>query len=72
MFRHEPGRSRVPHGVIEVLLPATDAGVAFQFGVVLVAGATGIVATRRNRDVRILAIGLAVLLVALMAARAIH
>jgi hypothetical protein len=58
--------------VIEVLLPATDAGVAFQFGLVLIAGVAGIVATRRNRDFRILVIGLTVLLVALMAVRAIH
>lgn len=72
MFRHEQGRSRVPSEMIDVLLPATDAGVAFQFGVVLTAGVVGFVATRRNRDVRILVIGLTTLLVAVMALRSIH
>jgi hypothetical protein len=58
--------------MIDVLLPATDAGVALQFGLVLTAGTVGFVVTRRNRDVQLLVIGLTVLLVALMALRAIH
>ena len=72
MFRHEQGRSRVLYRVIDVLLPATDAGVAFQFGVVLTTGAVAMVVTRRDRDVRLLVIGVTVLLVALMALRAVH
>lgn len=72
MFRHEQDPSRVLHGVIDVLLPATDAGVVFQFGVVLTTGTVAMVVSRRNRDVRLLVIGLTVLLVALMALRAIH
>ncbi|MCL1694171.1 MAG: hypothetical protein M3096_10830 [Actinomycetia bacterium] len=46
--------------------------MALQFGLVLTAGTVGLVVTRRNRDVRLLVIGLTILLVALMALRAIH
>ncbi len=55
-----------------MLLPATDAGVALQFGVVLATGVAGFVVTRRNRDARLLVVGVTVLLVALMALRAVH
>ena len=72
MVRHEKRGSRVLAEMIDVLLPATDAGVALQFGVVLVAGVVGFIFARRSRDVRLLIIGLTVLLVALMALRAIH
>ena len=72
MSRHEQGRSRVLDGMIDVLLPATDAGVALQLVVVLAAGFTGLVATRRHRDLRLLVIGATLLLVALMALRAVH
>ena len=58
--------------MIDVLLPSTDAGVALQFAGVLVVAFVGLVAVRRNRDLRILVIGVTVLLVALMALRAIH
>ncbi|MEA2024099.1 MAG: hypothetical protein U9N79_07380 [Actinomycetota bacterium] len=58
--------------MIDVLLPATDAGVAFQFSVVLTVGIVGLIAARRRRDVRLLVIGLTVLLVSVMALRAIH
>lgn len=58
--------------MIDVLLPTTDAGVAFQFAVVLTAGFDSVVATRRYRDLRLLVIGATVLLVALMALRAVH
>jgi len=72
MSRHERNHSRVLHGMIDVLLPTTDAGVALQFAVVLAAGYVGVVATRRHRDLRLLVIGATVLLVALMALRAVH
>ncbi len=72
MFRHEQGRARVLRGMIDVLLPTTDAGVALQFTVVLIAGFVGLIATRRNRDLRLLVIGATLLLVALMALRAVH
>ncbi|MEA3503088.1 MAG: hypothetical protein U9R47_09965 [Actinomycetota bacterium] len=72
MSRHEQGRSRVLHGMIDVLLPATDAGVAAQFTVVLGCGLVGLLVTRRNRDLRLLIVGVTLLLVALMALRAVH
>ena len=72
MVRHERGSSRVVHEMIDVLLPSTDAGVALQFAGVLVVGFVGLIVVRRNRDVRILVIGVTVLLIALMALRAIH
>lgn len=58
--------------MIDVFLPATDAGVALQFGVVLTVGAAAFIVARRNRDVRLLVIGLTVLLVSVMALRALH
>jgi len=58
--------------VIDLLLPATDAGVAIQFGVVMVVGLIGLLLTRRHPDVRLLVVGLTTLLVALMAVRAVH
>ena len=58
--------------MIDLLLPNTDAGVAAQFTVVLAAGIIGLVATRRHRDLRLLIVGATVLLVALMALRAVH
>jgi len=72
MVRHEQGISRVVHEMIDALLPSTDAGVALQFAGVLVVGFASLIVVRRNRDVRILVIGATVLLIALMALRAVH
>jgi hypothetical protein len=58
--------------VIDLLLPTTDAGVAVQFGAVILAGFAGLVLTRKNPDLRILVIGLTTLFAALMALRAVH
>jgi len=58
--------------VLDLLLPSTDAGVAFQFAVVFTVGSVAIVTTRSNRDLRLLAVGLTVLTVALMTLRAVH
>jgi hypothetical protein len=58
--------------VIDLLLPATDAGVAVQFGVVIVVGLMGLLLARRHPDLRLLVVGLTILLVALMAVRAVH
>jgi hypothetical protein len=58
--------------VLDVLLPATDAGVALQFGLLLVVAATGAWFARHNKDVLRLIIGLTLLLAGLMAIRAIH
>jgi len=58
--------------VIDLLLPATDAGVAVQFGVVIAIGLIGLLVTRKFQDLRLLVVGLTILLVALMAVRAVH
>jgi hypothetical protein len=58
--------------VLDLLLPATDAGVAAQFGLLLVATATAAWFSRHNKDALRLVIGLSLLLAGLMAVRAIH
>lgn len=58
--------------MLDVLLPATDAGVAAQFAVVGSITALALVMTRRNRDLRILIVGIAVLLAGVLAVRALH
>ena len=58
--------------MIDLLLPATDAGVAVQFGVVIAIGLIGLLVTRKFQDLRLLVVGLTILLVALMAVRAVH
>ncbi len=56
----------------DLLLPATDAGVAMQLAIVLIAGTTlGFVARRRSEQ-RLLVIGATLLLVAAIGARALH
>jgi len=58
--------------VLDLLLPATDGGVAVQF-VVVTAIAGGLVwIVRRDRNLRLLVIGLSVLTYGLMALRAVH
>jgi hypothetical protein len=58
--------------VLDLLLPATDAGVAAQFGLLLVATATAAWFSRHNNDALRLVIGLSLVLAGLMAVRAIH
>jgi hypothetical protein len=58
--------------VLDLLLPATDAGVAAQFGLLLVVTATAAWFARHNKDILRLVIGLSLLLAGLMAVRAIH
>jgi len=58
--------------VIDILLPTTDRAVAIQLAVVLVAGALGLFATRRQPDVRILVIGVVLVLLGGMGLRALH
>ena len=53
-------------------MPATDAGVAVQFGAVIAVGLVGSLVTRKFQDLRLLVVGLTILLVALMAVRAVH
>ena len=58
--------------MLDLLLPTTDAGVAAQFGLLLVVAATGAWFARHNKDVLRLVIGLTLLIAGLMAVRAIH
>lgn len=58
--------------MIDVLLPSTDAGVAVQIGAWILLAGIGIYATRRNPDVRLLVIGVAVAGLGVMAVRAVH
>ena len=58
--------------MLDLLLPATDAGVAAQFGLLLVVTATTAWFARHNKDVLRLVIGLSLVLAGLMAVRAIH
>ncbi len=57
---------------MDILLPATDAGVLLQAVVWTALLALGIIVTRRNRDVRLLVVGIGILGYGLMAVRAIH
>ena len=58
--------------MLDVLLPATDAGVAAQFIVLAVVAGFGAWFTRHNRDLLRLVLGLSLLLASLMTIRAIH
>jgi len=58
--------------VLDFLLPTTDAGVAAQFAVWATVSLGGLIATRRNKDLRLLTIGLSVLVLGLMGVRALH
>jgi hypothetical protein len=57
---------------MDLLLPSTDAGVAVQVGLWVVLSATGLVLTRRNKDFRLLVVGLSILGFSLIALRAVH
>jgi uncharacterized integral membrane protein len=58
--------------LIDVLLPATDAGVLAQVIAVFVIGAAVTAVTWRRREWRLLAIGGTFLALALMGLRALH
>ena len=57
---------------MDILLPATDTGVLVQVVVWTALLVLGIIVTRRNRDVRLLVVGIGILGYGLMAVRAIH
>ena len=57
---------------MDLLLPATDAGVLTQLVLVVIVASVALVITRRNRDVRLAVVGLTVLTVSLMGLRAVH
>ncbi len=58
--------------MIDFLMPSTDAGVAVQFVGWAALSVGSLFATRRNRDLRLLAIGLSVLALGVMTVRAVH
>lgn len=56
----------------DLLLPATDAGVATQFGLLIFTAAITGWLSRNNRDLLRLVIGITLLVAGLMAVRAVH
>jgi len=58
--------------VIEFLLPRTDAGVGWQAAIAVVVFAVALYVVRRDREYRLLVVGLAVLTGAWFALRTLH
>ena len=58
--------------MIDLLLPSTDGGALAQLIVWALLTTTALLATWRNKDLRLLVIGLATLTLGIMAVRAIH
>lgn len=58
--------------MMELLLPRTDAGVAVQLAVAAVVFAVALFVVRRDRDVRLLVIGMAVMTAAWSGVRTLH
>ncbi len=58
--------------MLDILLPSTDAGVAAQFGLLLVVALAAGWFARHNKDVLRLVVGLTLLFAGVMAVRAIH
>jgi len=58
--------------VLDLLLPSTDGGVAVQLAVWATISVGAILVSMRNKDLRLLVIGLSVLALGLMGIRAIH
>lgn len=58
--------------VMELLLPRTDAGVVVQLAVATVVFAIALFAVRRDPDVRLLVIGMAVMTAAWSGLRTLH
>lgn len=56
----------------DLVLPATDAGVAVQAVIVLVLGAGAVFAIRRRREWMLVAIGLTLLVFGFFGLRALH
>lgn len=68
-------RASRPHDepvVIDILLPATDGGVAFQLAAWTLISGASIYRTRRDKDFRILAVGVSILVFSAMGVRALH
>ncbi len=65
--------SAAPAGLVnEILLPRTDAGVAVQLAVIVPALGAAVWFVRRDRELRLFAIGVLVFVAALMALRTLH
>ena len=58
--------------MLDLLLPSTDGGVAIQLAMWAAISAVALLTARRNKDLRLLVIGLSVLALGLMGIRAIH
>ncbi len=58
--------------MLDFLLPSTDAGVAAQLAGWAVASTASVALTRRDPDLRLLVVGASILLLAVMAVRAVH
>jgi len=58
--------------LLDFLMPATDAGVAAQFAGWAGMSVVALIVTRHNRDLRLLAIGLSILVLGVMTVRAVH
>ncbi|MFP3883211.1 MAG: hypothetical protein ACLFRT_15285 [Actinomycetota bacterium] len=58
--------------MIDLVLPATDAGVAVQAAIVLVLGTGAVFATRRRREWMLVAVGLTLVTLGFFGLRALH
>ena len=58
--------------MLDLLLPTTDTGVAAQVAVLVAVSIGALIVTRRNRDLRLLVVGLSVLALGIMGIRMIH
>lgn len=58
--------------MLDLLLPTDDRSVLMQFAVVAIVGVAVLFAVRRNRDLLIFSAGATLLVLALMAIRAVH
>lgn len=58
--------------MIDLILPATDAGVAVQLVVFVVLGGLALFATRHHREWRLVAVGSLLLVLGLFGLRALH
>lgn len=72
MSRLEPASRLQNERVIDFLLPATDGGVAVQLGAWTLISGFSIYRTRHDKDFRILAVGVSILVLSAMGIRALH
>ncbi len=73
MFRSGQANATLPDAVVfDFLMPSTDAGVAVQFAGWAVLSVGSLFATRRNRDLRLLVLGISILVLGVMTVRAVH